>query len=450
MNRINQSCKPIGRFGRRFRQRGIAMPLIVIGLVAMLAFVGLAIDSSHAFVNKTRMQNSADAAALAAAKVYDQTADTVPSNAAANSVFGLNTNGNGNFEIDSAYDSGDITVAIQWSQTLNPFVSSGIGPYVRVSASGFNITTGFLSVIGVSEISVPATAVAGPSPAIAYACNIAPMLACANDPDDDYYGFVQDDLIVLKPSPGDHGDVGPGNYKLLRLGCESGGGGGNCVRDAMAGSYAACASTSEDVTTEPGVTAGPTSQGFNTRFGVYDGPINPDDYPPDLVVHQPPVASRLDTRLEWNPVDPANPQDVICWGPCDNKDPEGGPTTEVVVTKGSELVDGMGESFDYDDYVSRVTAGTHKFKAPVGEAWRRLLAMPVADCSGDQSGLATLTVDGFACYFMLQQIGGGEDKNIFGQFVDTCPAGGVPGMNPGPGKGPYIIQLYKDPDSGHS
>ena len=72
MNRINQGNKLISRFGRRIRQRGVVMPIVVIGLLAMLAMVGLAIDSSHAFVNMTRLQNTADAAALAAAKVYDQ------------------------------------------------------------------------------------------------------------------------------------------------------------------------------------------------------------------------------------------------------------------------------------------------------------------------------------------------------------------------------------------
>ncbi len=448
MNNINQGNKLISRFGRRIRQRGVAMPLVVIGLVAMLAMVGLAIDSSHAFVNMTRLQNTADAAALAAAKVYDQAADTVPATAAANSVFGLNTDGNGNFEIDSAYDSGNISVVVQWSQTLNPFVSSGIGPYVRVIATGFNMTTGFLAVIGITDMGIAASAVAGPSPAIDYACNIAPIVVCANDPspESNYYGFDQNALMVLKPSPGDHGDVGPGNYKLLRLTCP----GGACVREAMAGTYEACASTSEDVDTEPGVTAGPTSQGFNTRFGVYSGPISPSDYPPDVVTHQPQTPNRLDTRLEWNPPDPANPADVICWGPCDSTDPGGGPTNEVVVTMGYELDDGFGERFDYDDYVYRSKYGPHDYAEPVGEPGRRILALPVANCSGDETGQSTLDVQGFACYYMLQQIGGGVDKNIFGQFVDNCPAGGAPGMNPGAGKGPYIIQLYKDPDSGNS
>jgi len=446
MNRINKGNKLISRFGRRMRQRGIAMPIVVVGLIAMLAMVGLAIDSSHAFVNMTRLQNSADAAALAAAKVYDETADTVPSTAAANSLFGLNTDGNGNFEIDNAYDAGNISVVVQWSTTLNPFVSSGVGPYVRVIATGFDMATGFLPVIGITDMGIAASAVAGPSPAINYACNIAPILVCANDINQAYYGFNQNDLMVLKPSPGDHGDVGPGNYKLLRLECP----GGACVRDAMAGSYSACASTDETVDTEPGVTAGPTSQGFNTRFGVYSGPVSSTDYPPDVVTHQPQNPTRLDTRHEWNPVDPDNPADVICWGPCDKTDPLGGPTTEEVVAVGADLDDGFGEKFDYDDYVYRSKNGPHDFAEPFGQPGRRVMALPVADCSGDETGQSTLSVEGFACYYMLQQIGGGTDKNIFGQFVDNCPAGGAAGMNPGPGLGPYLIQLYNDPDSDDS
>ena len=132
MNRINQPDKLIGKMGQRTRQSGVALPLVAIGLIAMFAMVGLAVDSSHAFVNMTRLQNTSDAAALAAAKVYDQTADTVTSTTAANSLFGLNTDGSGNFEIDGAYDGGSITVTVQYSQTLNPFVPSGVGPYVRV------------------------------------------------------------------------------------------------------------------------------------------------------------------------------------------------------------------------------------------------------------------------------------------------------------------------------
>ena len=170
------------RYGRRNRQFGVAMPLVVIAMVAMLAIAGLALDSSHAFVNKTRLQNMADAAALAAAKVYDDTADTIPGTAAANSLFGINTNGSGNFEIDGAYDGGDITVIVQWSPTLNPFTPSGIGPYVRVIATGFDMATSLSAVVGITDIGIAASAVAGPSPTIDNTvCNIAPLVVCAND-----------------------------------------------------------------------------------------------------------------------------------------------------------------------------------------------------------------------------------------------------------------------------
>ncbi len=423
MSRVNQRIRLIGRFDSRFGQRGIAMPFVLVGLVAMLAIAGLALDGSHAFVNKTRIQNTTDAAALAAAKVYDQTADIFLSTAAANSVFGINTNGSGNFEIDSAYDAGDISVVVQYSQTLNPFTSSGIGPYVRVIATGFSVATSLSAVVGISSMPVSASAVAGPSPAIDSACNIAPLVVCATDINAEYYGFEEDRLMVLKPSPGDHNDVGPGNYKLLRLECP----GGACIRDSMAGNYAACATSDQDVDTEPGVVAGPTSQGFNTRFGVYAGPIAPGDYPPDVVTHQM-TSPRLETYLD------GLGYDVITMG-------NGGP----VVQTATDIF-----GYDYGDYVDRNIAKVYDFPpwgTPAGAEWRRVLAMPVADCTGDQSGQSTITVEGFACYFMLQEIGGGADKNIFGQFVESCLAGGSAGPNPGPGKGPYLIQLYKDPDS---
>ena len=411
------------RYGRRNRQLGVAMPLVVIGLVAMLAIAGLAMDGSHAFVNKTRLHNMADVAALAAAKVYDDTADTIAGTAAANSVFGINTDGSGNFEIDGAYDAGDITVIVQWSPTLNPFTPSGIGPYVRVIATGFNMATGLSAVIGITTIDIRASAVAGPSPTIDNTvCNIAPLVVCANDINADYFGFNQADLMVLKPSPGVHGDVGPGNFKLLDLGCDDVGGGA-CVRNNMAGDYDACATANSTVETEPGVTAGPTSQGFNTRFGVYNGPISPGDYPPDLVVHQ--ISPPLET-------DESDDNVVIYNGQ--------------TVTTATEIT-----GFDYSEYLSRnANPGQHDFLAPVGVKGRRVLTMPVADCTGDDNGQSTLEINGFACYFMLQQIAGGTDKNIFGQFVDKCAASGAPGMDPGAGPGPYIIQLYKDPDSGDS
>jgi Flp pilus assembly protein TadG len=54
------------RFVRR-GNRGIAVVYIALLLIALLAFVGLAIDIGYMYVAKTQLQNAADAATLAGA-----------------------------------------------------------------------------------------------------------------------------------------------------------------------------------------------------------------------------------------------------------------------------------------------------------------------------------------------------------------------------------------------
>ena len=59
--------------GTRRQQRGIVAVLVTVGLLALLAMVGLALETGHLVLNKSRLQSTVDAAALAAAKVLDQT-----------------------------------------------------------------------------------------------------------------------------------------------------------------------------------------------------------------------------------------------------------------------------------------------------------------------------------------------------------------------------------------
>ncbi len=400
--------------GTKIRQRGVILPLMAIGLLAMLAVAGLALDSSHALANKTRLQNTVDAAALAAAKAYDQSSDIVIGDAAAFSLFGLNADGAGNHELNTAYDSGEINIVIQWSETLDPFVSTGIGPFVRVIATDFALDATLSSVLGLTVIDIAATAVAGPSPTINSACNIAPLVVCAKDADDpDLYGFEQNGLEVLKSAAGDGSAIGPGNFQLIRIDCP----GGDCVRNNLAGSYSGCVVDDTPVETEPGNTVGPTVQGLNTRFGIYSGPVSSEDYPPDVVVTQP------------NPLlsyDDANEQ----------------------VMQNGSAVDNQTIDYGWDQYAEDIANNYLDYPPPVGVYERRVMALPVARCDGATSGQATLDVIGFGCYFMLQQVKQkGNEAEIYGQFLKGCAVGGAPGPDPVSGPGPYIIQLYKDPDS---
>ncbi len=439
-------------------QRGIVVPIVTIGLLALLAVAGLALDGSHALANKTRIQNTADAAALAAAKVLDQTEDTAQATAAALSVFAINADGAGNHELNDAYDGGDISVTVQYSETVNPFSpGSPVGPFVRVIATGFDTQTTLSRVLGVGNIATPATAVAGPSGPLgsgpgARICDVTPIAVCRpEDSEGNPAQFNVDDFHVLKPTGGHHDDIGPGNYKMLRLGCS----GGNCLRHNIAGDYSDCVVHSDYVETEPGVTAGPTSQGFNTRFNRYEGGgLKASDYPPDLVI----TGQENELRACWDDMtNPDRPVDRI-YQPssqsanyCQGYDPNAEPWS---VDEVFDAQTNDGTVYTHKDYLAE-NAGDGPFTAG-GEEGRRVLIFPQVDCNGDQTGQSSLFVEDFACFFMLQPLdtgnigqGGGQ---IFGQYIGQCNANGTGSSTPDPGPGPllYKIQLYKDPDSGDS
>ena len=409
------------------RQRGVALPLIAAAMLAMLAVVGLALDASHTLANKTRLQSTTDAAALAAAIEYNDSEDISAANTVALSLFGLNADGVGNHELDAAYDASEINILIQWSAELDPFISAGVGPYVRVIATGFGIDSTLSALLGVTELDMSASAVSGPSPSIATACNIAPLVACAKDPADlVLYGFDAGEVEVLKSAANAGSAIGPGNFQLIRLDC---GAGGACVRDNLAGDFDGCETTGTQVETEPGNKVGPV-QGLNTRFGEYQPPLSPDDYAPDVVTRQPTPPLELFDHDD----DKATPEII------------GQEVGEEMVA-----IDSTNLDYGWTEYQADVAVPDFTHAPPIGAYERRVLAMPVAACNGETAGQADLPILGFGCFFMLQEVSQkGDESHIFGQFVENCKAGGVPGLDPGPGPGPYVIQLYKDPDSGES
>ncbi|HEX4579668.1 MAG TPA: pilus assembly protein TadG-related protein, partial [Candidatus Dormibacteraeota bacterium] len=157
------------------------MTLLAVGLVALLLMAALALDVGHTTLNKARLQNAVDAAALAAAKILDDTHNTVLSTTEAAAAFAANANASGDQELANAYanGSGSIALTVQYSSTLPPFTpGSASGPYVRVSATGFSRPTWFAQLAGIAQTTVAATAVAGPSPSINSACDIVPMVVC--------------------------------------------------------------------------------------------------------------------------------------------------------------------------------------------------------------------------------------------------------------------------------
>lgn len=405
----------------RCRQRGAIMILYVAGLVAILGIAGLALDGGHGMLSKSRLQNTVDAAALSGAKTLDQTGDTTLARAAALAMFSDNANVAGNREIAEAYanGSGSLTVTVEFSSTLNPFVP-GTAPaeYVRVRTNALTLPVWFSVVLGITDKGVAARAVAGPSPTIDNACNLLPMMVCG-DPDagGPYWGYAEGQPQVLKG--GTSGTPGVGNFQLIRLGDNTG---AADIREAMAGGFDGCAATGDVVPTEPGNSVGPVAQGLNTRFGTYLGPMagSQSEYPPDVVTEQP-----------IPPLDDDDAGNIV----------QGG----TIITDSSQI------DYAYAEYQAQVAGPQAQYNyqpvpSGIGQYERRIAPVVIGDCTNTVNGQGDVPVLGIGCFFLLQEVeqGGGPDPDVFGEFLQDCNTGGNAGPAPTTIPGPHVIQLYRD------
>jgi Flp pilus assembly protein TadG len=400
----------------RRRERGATLVLAVVGMLALIAMAGLALDTAHVLLNKSRLQNALDAAALAGAKGLALSANTGTATTYASANFALNV---------AQYPElkrANVSLKTEFSTTLNPFTPGAAGPFVRASVAGFTTQMSLVAVLGINSMNVAGSAVAGPSPALTTACNIVPVVMCSNTAaGPPLFGYTKDQVVGLNQTAGNAGTIGPGNYGLLALG----GNGANNVRNNLAGSYAACATIGPGgVPTEPGVAAGPVSDGINTRFNQYKATLTATQYPPDIINT---TAHQTSPSLQGTGI--------------------------TVTTPAGQPATASNISFNYSNYTTLQKAGTYDTQPlPSGTAAfdRRILAVPLGDCTGLATGSSKVKINGFACLFLLQHLGLGANANtIYGQIISGCNATGTTG--PGAGTtGPFTIELYKSagsPDS---
>lgn len=420
-------------FKSRNSQRGAVAVLVAIAMGTLILTAGMALDLGHAFLNKTRLQNTVDAAALAAARTLDDTGNTALATTEALQAFASNASALGNRELATAYGggNGNIQITVEYSATLPPFAPGAPnGPYVRVRATGFMLPGWLVPLAGVFQKEVGASAVAGPRTLTvgSTVCNVAPMMVCGNPGGPGLWGYTANDPVVLKKStPGGQSGVGPGNFQLIQLG----GSGAAVVRENMAGSFDACIAGGSTIQTQTGNEAGPVAQGLNTRFGEYDGPMHgtQSTYPPDVIV------------------DAQNPA---------LRAVQAGDTFQVYQGDTHITAQNIDQLYNYQDYVADLAnPGVYDYQ-PINEGGtgayeRRVLAVPVGDCSGTTNGQGSVPLLGFACFFLLapaeQQ---GNDSFVYGQFISDCSVNGTPGSSPVAGIGPDIIQLYRNPASTES
>lgn len=429
------------------RQRGAVLALVAVGMLAIIGMAGLTLQSGHLFVNKTHLQNALDAAALSAAKTLKAGAPvagpTGTAEAAGRAVFAQHVaaaSGSSTFLERELRDS-TYTLTFEFSATLDPFTPGATeattppATFVRARATGMTMDTWLANVLPdvENDQDIGGTAVAGPVPIDPNnTCDIAPLLMCAGNPDNpagtgdtncadgSCYGYTDTDCsdgacFGYNPGPDQeivlyddqHGEVGPGNFHLLRLGDSHG---ADDVRDQLAGGYSECVSVGESLDTQPGLDLGPVIQGFNTRFGMYSGGMSSSDGAPDTVTYSEAAG--------------ADPDGTGPLGTC---------------------------TFCYDDYDARQQAGNYNYPPdgqPAGVAERRILAVPIGICPAAPN--PTVTVLDIGCFHMTRPVDnppGPRKAEIYGQLIDECAVDGNISTVPPGDSLRYKIVLYKDPDS---
>ncbi|MBV7573648.1 pilus assembly protein [Pseudomonas sp. PDM32] len=416
------------------RQEGSVSVLMVFALAAMAMMAALALDGGHMMLNKTRLQNAVDAAALSGAKTLSQVGGggniaNATKTAALNTLM-ENKKATGNQELAAAI-AGNVdgfAVVELSSSVYGPFTFPGPADakYVRVSVPSFNLTGFFWNFAqvfgsgGLGTKAVAAIATAGPSPTSP--CDLAPLMICGDKSKNNpaagmFWGFQFGDLQVLKTGAGKStDDIGPGNYQLLNLGK---------ILEGMAGGHKECRNVGDDVLTDPGNKVGPASQGLNTRFGIYKGSVSASVYPPDLVT----ASSTPEMTYD------------------DSVKPPARYNGQPVTSSNGNLTAGGNAILDYNDWrasVAACVAGSGSDCEGNGVFERRMLKVVVGDCTGKQNGSTSIPVLGFGCYFVVQPMDkGGTNSQIFGQFVKDCEGDNVAGPSPSTDAGPQIIQLYK-------
>lgn len=116
--------------------RGVVLPLVAVGLTALLGFGGLVIDLGSLFVAKTELQSALDSCALAAAQELDGAADAL--SRATNA--GL-TAGNFNKVGYQETTAGITTEEVTFSDTLAGSYSTSFAPAANARYARCNHTT---------------------------------------------------------------------------------------------------------------------------------------------------------------------------------------------------------------------------------------------------------------------------------------------------------------------
>ncbi len=468
------------------KAKGVVLVLVALSLVVLMGMAGLAIDLSHAEVNKTRLQNLVDALALSAATSLSkgESSSTITDIEAYARYYAVTytlqgfKDSAGNLEVSTA--DGDLTFsfATDYSSNFDDWKTDPTAitdaKFVRVAITNpMSIPTWFGKVIGFDNMQVAASAVAGIIPIVP--CNdILPVLACAADnpilgkdkvcSDGSCFGYQTNTTFCFKTSdatgstpecpaiPSAYTGLISGNFGWMDVGP-----GGHAVNDCAAGdpdctmSFCQKFASGGEISSQTGNISA-IEQGFNTRFDDYKGaykapgdPTKPTVYFPDIIVggKNTPITSSVpanNTRSDGATLTP--------------------PSTNTPVPIQAISSSGLMATnlhINYKTIINSSATGDHDADpGHLPKGGRRIAAVPFIDCNaveiknGGKFTVTAASVRGWACLFLTQPMAGGGDGNIYAEVtdIDNCDAVGIPTAKFDTDL--YKVILYKDPFSSHS
>lgn len=383
----------------RVHQRGAVAIVVGLMIAVMVGFIGLALDGGHLYLTKTELQNSADACALAAS--YELTgAPTIAPAAFDRAEKAGQTVGTIN-KVDFQGASIAVTdVSVRFSATLSAgssWVSAGAAAanskYVRCTLTRSGIAPWFMQVLGIGAQTVNALATATLTPA---QTNCAmPMGLCvqAGGTAANNFGYTVGNWYGLDFSEtgGGNQSTYTGNFRWLDFdpggatpGCPGGGaqelaclvkGPGQCSLPPPIVT-GGCASSGNN--TDPGCVGengnvSAMAAAYNSRFGLYKGSYNASNAPTDFTGN----AYRIGT---WTL----------------GRDAYGGTVAgeQNFKTARASFLSTQGIYVPGGGY-SNASQAQHQTGAD-----RRLVVMPMVDCTGFASGQHA-PIRGYSCTLML-------------------------------------------------
>ncbi len=427
-----------GRKLQRQREKGVVAILVGMTIVVMVAMVGLAIDLGQLYIAKSELQNSADACALAgvgvlakkkgAADALDSAASAATLVAASHKVLFQDSTVGGT--------NGVITVEFAKDSAAGPYLdkggySAGDVPaikHVRCLTSQSAIKTYFIQVLNVlpgvsiGDQLVSATAVAKMVPS-QLTCAL-PAAVCQGEvpAKGEWMRGVIDKNGDLVDSPE---SAGLPQSSIKWVDFDGSAGGASEVSGLITGAGECTLPVEGTSLKESGVKSS-VANAYNSRFGVYQGGIKPEESAPDFVGY-------AYTWDSWPSHKNAH-TDYL--------------TNQLGINRefqGSGLApDGI--SGPTDTYDVKGTIKDAAYLKTNGQQ-RRLMTAPVVDCS---STTGSMPLKSWACVFMLNPISNNPSAsmNMWLEYLgpandpdSPCASNGLPGS--AGSAGPFVPALVR-------